>query len=185
MDCVFSLVLRQRWAYSRTIGPKGRRRGGLTRRQPTRPASALLGAGPERCLRLGGVDRGSAPGHASDGGDVRGSEAWVSLRGPPSLFKAQALAIVPSLGGYKLLSLQPGAQVSSPVGPTVTSIALLTRVFRRLQAHSRDSALPPSRPRARPPARPLVPSPCSRPSSRCPGGRRPLAPLLLPPPGRE
>lgn len=40
----------------------------------------------------------------------------------------------------------------------------------------------PARPRAR--ARRL-PAPRSRPSSRCPGGRRPLALLLLPPAGRE
>lgn len=64
----------------------------------------------------------------------------------------------------------PPGGLHSPEGTASLTVLVAPRHFSGRHARARAH---------------LFPAPCSRPSSRCPGGRRPLAPLLQPPAGRE
>lgn len=105
------------------------------------------------------------------------------LQGPPPPFPApQAAVILRVLASCSPFCFRNSVLSSPPGGPhSPVGIAPLTGLVW-VAPGPFPGRCAPARPRAR--AR-RSPAPRSRPSSRCPGGRRPLAPLLLPPPGRE
>lgn len=147
-----------------------------SREEPT--GTARLKAGSALSLLLGGAGR-AAPlcERASDDSNVRGSGAWVPLQGPPPPFGAPQAPVILLNSSVQLVLLPPQPSFPCPPGGPYSSEVTASLTVEVAPGHFSACA------RACAPH--LFSAPCSRPSSRCPGGRRPLAPQQQPPAGRE